>query len=95
MPGAARFDCFINTAGSVTYRDGCKEPPIKKHGPFRGHVRSAIVICRSETLGVTHVHETTDVETTVYETMRHETLNEIGREKAIGDFLRWLDNLGP
>ncbi len=37
----------------------------------------------------------TDVETTVYETMRHETLNEIGREKAIGDFLAWLGNLGP
>lgn len=37
----------------------------------------------------------TDVETTVYETMRHETLNEISREKAIGDFLSWLGNLGP
>lgn len=37
----------------------------------------------------------TDVETTVYETMRHETLNDIGREKAIGDFLAWLGNLGP
>ena len=35
----------------------------------------------------------TDVETTVYETMRHETLNEIGREKAIADFLVWLGNL--
>lgn len=37
----------------------------------------------------------TDVETTVYEGMRHETLNEVGREKAITDFLTWLDNLGP
>lgn len=37
----------------------------------------------------------TDVETTVYETMRHETLNEIGREKPIADFLAWLANLGP
>ena len=37
----------------------------------------------------------TDVETTVYEEMRHETLNEVGREKAITDFLTWLDNLGP
>lgn len=37
----------------------------------------------------------TDVETTVYETMRHETLNEIGREKPIADFLTWLGNLGP
>ncbi len=37
----------------------------------------------------------TDVETTVYETMRHETLNEIGREKPITDFLGWLANLGP
>jgi alpha-beta hydrolase superfamily lysophospholipase len=36
----------------------------------------------------------TDVETTVYETMRHETLNDVGREKAIGDFLGWLGNLG-
>jgi alpha-beta hydrolase superfamily lysophospholipase len=35
----------------------------------------------------------TDVETTVYETMRHETLNEIGREKAIADLLVWLRNL--
>lgn len=37
----------------------------------------------------------TDVETTVYEGMRHETLNEVGREKAITDFLTWLDNLAP
>lgn len=37
----------------------------------------------------------TDVETTVYETMRHETLNEIGREKAIADFVGWLANLSP
>jgi len=37
----------------------------------------------------------TDVETTVYEGMRHETLNEVDREKAITDFLTWLDNLGP
>lgn len=37
----------------------------------------------------------TDVETTVYEGMRHETLNEVGREKPITDFLTWLDNLGP
>lgn len=37
----------------------------------------------------------TDVESTVYDGMRHETLNEIGREKAIGDFLAWLGNLGP
>lgn len=37
----------------------------------------------------------TDVETTVYEGMRHETLNEVGRERAITDFLTWLDNLGP
>ncbi|MBB5278037.1 alpha-beta hydrolase superfamily lysophospholipase [Rhizobium rosettiformans] len=37
----------------------------------------------------------TDVETNVYEGMRHETLNEVGREKAITDFLTWLDNLGP
>ncbi|THV10616.1 alpha/beta hydrolase [Rhizobium rhizophilum] len=36
----------------------------------------------------------TDVETIVYEGMRHETLNEIGREKAVGDFLTWLGNLG-
>lgn len=37
----------------------------------------------------------TDVETTVYEGMRHETLNEVGREKPITGFLTWLDNLGP
>ena len=37
----------------------------------------------------------TDVETTVYDGMRHETLNEIGREKPIADFLAWLANLGP
>lgn len=37
----------------------------------------------------------TDVETTVYEGMRHETLNEVDREKAITDFLAWLDNLAP
>ncbi|QGG90952.1 alpha/beta fold hydrolase [Agrobacterium sp. MA01] len=37
----------------------------------------------------------TDVETTVYDGMRHETLNEIGREKAIADFLAWLGNLSP
>ncbi len=37
----------------------------------------------------------TDVETTIYEGMRHETLNEVDREKAITDFLTWLDNLGP
>lgn len=37
----------------------------------------------------------TDVETTVYENMRHETLNEIGREKAIADFVGWLADLGP
>jgi alpha-beta hydrolase superfamily lysophospholipase len=37
----------------------------------------------------------TDVETTVYENLRHETLNEIGREKPIADFLAWLGNLGP
>ena len=37
----------------------------------------------------------TDVETTVYEGMRHETLNEVGREKAITDYLTWQDNLGP
>lgn len=37
----------------------------------------------------------TDVEATVYEGMRHETLNEVDREKAITDFLTWLDNLGP
>jgi alpha-beta hydrolase superfamily lysophospholipase len=37
----------------------------------------------------------TDVETTVYEAMRHETLNEISREKAIADFSAWLGNLGP
>ncbi|MDH4413046.1 MAG: alpha/beta hydrolase [Rhizobium sp.] len=37
----------------------------------------------------------TDVETTVYDNLRHETLNEIGREKATTDFLTWLGNLGP
>lgn len=37
----------------------------------------------------------TDVETTVYDGMRHETLNETGREKPIADFLAWLANLGP
>ncbi|KQW28876.1 lysophospholipase [Rhizobium sp. Root274] len=33
----------------------------------------------------------TQVTTTIYDEMRHETLNEIGREKAISDFLSWLD----
>lgn len=37
----------------------------------------------------------TDVETTVYDGMRHETLNETGREKPIADFIAWLGNLGP
>ena len=37
----------------------------------------------------------TDVDATVYEGMRHETLNEIDREKAVGDFLTWLGGLGP
>ena len=36
----------------------------------------------------------TDVEILVYDGMRHETLNEIGREKPIAEFLSWLDNLG-
>lgn len=36
----------------------------------------------------------TDVETTVYDGMRHETLNETGREKPIADFLAWLAKLG-
>ncbi|MDQ0421274.1 alpha-beta hydrolase superfamily lysophospholipase [Peteryoungia aggregata LMG 23059] len=36
----------------------------------------------------------TDVEILVYDGMRHETLNEIGREKPIADILTWLDNLG-
>lgn len=33
----------------------------------------------------------TQVITTIYDGMRHETLNEIGRERAIADFLAWLD----
>jgi alpha-beta hydrolase superfamily lysophospholipase len=33
----------------------------------------------------------TRVTTTIYEEMRHETLNEIGREKAIAEFVAWLD----
>jgi alpha-beta hydrolase superfamily lysophospholipase len=33
----------------------------------------------------------TQVTTTIYDEMRHETLNEIGRDKAIADFLTWLD----
>ena len=33
----------------------------------------------------------TQVTTTIYDEMRHETLNEIGREQPISDFLTWLD----
>ncbi len=33
----------------------------------------------------------TQVMTTIYDEMRHETLNEIGREQPIADFLAWLD----
>ncbi|RKE84282.1 alpha/beta hydrolase [Rhizobium sp. AG855] len=33
----------------------------------------------------------TQVTTTIYDEMRHETLNEIGRERAVADFLAWLD----
>ncbi len=33
----------------------------------------------------------THVTTTIYDGMRHETLNEIGREQAISEFLSWLD----
>lgn len=33
------------------------------------------------------------VTTMIYDEMRHETLNEIGRERAIADFLAWLDRL--
>ncbi|TPP11489.1 alpha/beta fold hydrolase [Rhizobium glycinendophyticum] len=33
----------------------------------------------------------THVTTTIYDAMRHETLNEIGREQAISDFVSWLD----
>ncbi|MDH4442157.1 MAG: alpha/beta hydrolase [Rhizobium sp.] len=33
------------------------------------------------------------VTTTIYDEMRHETLNEIGREQAIADFLAWLDRI--
>jgi alpha-beta hydrolase superfamily lysophospholipase len=36
----------------------------------------------------------TDVETNVYEGLRHETLNEIGREKPVAEFLAWLAKLG-
>ncbi|MNL87333.1 hypothetical protein D3C87_2164380 [compost metagenome] len=31
----------------------------------------------------------TDVSVTIHEGMRHETLNEIGREKATADFAVW------
>jgi alpha-beta hydrolase superfamily lysophospholipase len=33
----------------------------------------------------------TQVTTTIYDDMRHETLNEIGRERATADFIAWLD----
>jgi alpha-beta hydrolase superfamily lysophospholipase len=33
----------------------------------------------------------TQVTTTIYDEMRHETLNEIGRDKPIAEFLAWLD----
>lgn len=40
-----------------------------------------------------HLRESgfTDVSTRIYEDMRHETLNEIGRERAITDFKSWCD----
>ena len=33
------------------------------------------------------------VTTRIYPDMRHETLNEIGREKAIADFISWCDSI--
>jgi alpha-beta hydrolase superfamily lysophospholipase len=33
----------------------------------------------------------TQVTTTIYDGMRHETLNDIGREQATSDFVSWLD----
>lgn len=35
----------------------------------------------------------TNVTLRIYDEMRHETLNEIGRENAIADFLAWLCNI--
>jgi alpha-beta hydrolase superfamily lysophospholipase len=34
-----------------------------------------------------------NVTTRIYDTMRHETLNELGREVAVADFLAWCDQM--
>lgn len=34
----------------------------------------------------------TNISTRIYEDMRHETLNEIGKERAVSDFRNWCDN---
>ena len=35
----------------------------------------------------------TDITSTIYPGMRHESLNEIGRERIMGDFAGWLDGI--